>query len=82
VTEIFRSPALVLEQSSAARHVSTVIGHLSQFQDSSLQALLLMTLPLSCARQVTCHYGRVNRFSYLLLYYRMVPFPMTLGDLE
>ena len=57
-----------LEQSSASRHVSTVTGHLSQSpQDSSLQALLSMTSPFSCrAREVTCHYGHVNRFCYLL----------------
>jgi len=56
--------------SSAARYryVSTVTGHLSQSpQDSSLQALLSMTLPFSCrAREVTCHYRHVNRFCYLL----------------
>jgi len=59
-----------LEQSSAERHVSTVTGHLSQSpQDSSLQALLSMTSPLSCrAREVTCHYKHVNRFCYLLTY--------------
>jgi len=54
----------------AARHVSTVTGHLSQSpQDSSLQALLSMTSPFSRrAREVTCHYGHVNRFCYLLTY--------------
>jgi len=57
-----------LEQSTAARHVSTVTGHLSQSpQDSTLQALLSMTsLFSSRAREVTCHYGHVNRFYYLL----------------
>jgi len=57
-----------LEQSSTARHVSTVTGHLLQSpQDPSLQALLLMTSLLSCrAGEVTCHYGHVtgNRFCY------------------
>ena len=57
-----------LEQSTTARHVSTATGHLSQSpQDSSLQALLSITSPFSCrAREVTCHYGHVNRFYYLL----------------
>jgi len=59
-----------LEQSTAARHVSTVTGHLSQSpKDSSLQALLSMTSPFSSrAREVTYHYGHVNRFYYLLTY--------------
>ena len=58
-----------LEQSSAARHVSTITGHLSQsLQDSSLQALISITSTFSCrAREMTCHYGHVNRFCYLLL---------------
>ena len=69
---------LYVEQSSAARHVSTATGHLLQLpQDSSLQALLSMTLPFSCrAREVTCHYGHVNRFCYLLTYlltYHLAP---------
>jgi len=57
-----------LEQSSAAHHVSTVTGHLSQSpQDSYVQGLLSMTSPFSGrAREVTCHYGHVNRFCYLL----------------
>ena len=38
-------------------------------QDSSLQALLSMISPFSCsAREVTCHYGHVNRFCYLFTY--------------
>ena len=37
---------------------------------TSLQALLSMTSPFSCrAREVTCHYGHVNHFYYLLTYY-------------
>ena len=58
---------------SAARYVSTVTGHLSQSpQNASLQALLSMTVPFSCrAREVTCHYGHVNRFCYLLTYKKM-----------
>jgi len=59
-----------LEQSYTTRHDSTVTGHLSQLpQNSSLQALLSMTSLFSCrAREVTCHYGHVNRFCYLLTY--------------
>ena len=59
-----------LEQSSAVSHVSTVTGHILQSpQDSSLQALHSMTSPFSCrAREMTCHYGHVNRFCYLLTY--------------
>jgi len=37
--------------------------------DSSLQALLSVTSLFSCrAREVTCHYGHVNRFYYLVTY--------------
>ena len=74
VTELFQSFPSYLEQSSAARHVSTITGHLSQSpQDSSLQALLPMTSPFSCrAREVTCHYGHVNRFCYLLTYWPLM----------
>ena len=75
VTELFRSPPLVsgtVFRRLAARHVSTVTGHLSQSPHvSSLQALLFITLilPLSCrVRELTCHYGDVNRFCYLLTY--------------
>ena len=71
----FRSPPLVsgtVFRRLAARHVSTVTGHLSQSPHvSSLQALLFITLilPLSCrVRELTCHYGDVNRFCYLLTY--------------
>ena len=72
---------------SLLQHVtSAVTGHLSQSpQDSSLQALLSMISLFSCcARKVTCHYGHVNRFCYLLTYwlYWRVSFRMTLSDLE
>jgi len=61
---------LCLEWCSAACHVSTITGRLPQSpQDPSLQALLPITLLLSChAREVTCHYGHVNHFRYLLSY--------------
>jgi len=70
VTKLSSRRPSYLEQSTAARHVSTVTGHLLQSpQDWSLQALLSMTSPFSrCAREVTCHYGHVNRFCYLLTY--------------
>ena len=71
VTDVFRSPPLVSGTVfRSTRHVSTVTGHLPQSpQDSSLQALLSTTFPLFClARKVTCHYGHVNRFRYLLTY--------------
>jgi len=70
VTELFRSPPLISGTVFHSSHVSTVTGHLSQSpQDSSLQALLSMTSPFSCrAREVTCHYGHVNHFYYLLTY--------------
>jgi len=52
-----------------ARHGSTITGHLSQSpQDSSLQVLLPTLLLFCCAREVTCHYGHVNRFCFLLTY--------------
>ena len=52
---------------SLPQHVTSAPSQSAQ--DSSLQALLSMTSPFSCrARKVTCHYGHVNRFCYLLTY--------------
>ena len=71
ITYKTRSTSKLAYRSTTARHVSTVTGHLSQSpQNSSLQALLSMTSPFSSsrAREVTCHFGHVNRFYYLLTY--------------
>jgi len=61
---------LCLERSSAARHVSTVTGHLTQSPQTHLFKRCFPWLYRSRrAREVTCHYGNVNRFCYLLLTY-------------
>ena len=61
-----------LERSPAARHVSTVIGHLSQApEDSSLQALLSVTsFPCCRAWEVTFDISDtlIVLFTYLLTY--------------
>jgi len=54
VIELFGHRPSCLEQSSAARRVSTVTGRLPQSpQDLSLQALLPMTALLSCRARIS-----------------------------